>query len=132
MKLTAKQEKFAQELAKGKSQYQAYITAYPNQADNTRETVDANASKLANSTKIVTRVDKLREPLRKKFQKTLEDLLNEMEELKTEADDRKLKLDCMKEQGKLLGFYTQKVENTIKGDTLTEILDSLENDRPQN
>jgi hypothetical protein len=35
----------------------------------------------------------------------------------------------MKEQGKLLGFYTQKVENTIKGDTLHDYLNREINEK---
>ena len=113
MKLTAKQELFAREIAKGTNQYQSFCIAYPLQAKKSkRESLDCNASQLANSTKITQRIVELRKPIQKKFEKTVVDLLEEIEDLKKEKKaDTKVKLDCCKEQGKMLGFYTIKTEN---------------------
>lgn len=58
-RLTPKQEKFCQEIAKGQTQYQAYITAYPNSTNYQRNTVDSRASVLMNNKKIVKRLQEL-------------------------------------------------------------------------
>ena len=113
MKLTAKQELFAREIAKGTNQYQSFCIAYPLQGKNSkRETLDIEASRLANSPKITLRLEELRKPIKKKFEKTVLDLLQEIEDLKKEKKaDTKVKLDCCKEQGKMLGYYVARTEN---------------------
>jgi phage terminase small subunit len=59
VKLTQKQEKFVQELIKGKSQREAYKKAYnaKNMSDNS---IDVNASKLLKNTKVALRYNELR------------------------------------------------------------------------
>lgn len=59
MKLTQKQEKFVQELIKGKSQREAYKIAYDakKMSDNS---IDVNASKLLKNTKVALRHNELR------------------------------------------------------------------------
>ena len=59
MKLTQKQERFVQELIKGKSQREAYKRAYnaKNMSDNS---IDVNASKLLKNTKVALRYNELR------------------------------------------------------------------------
>lgn len=61
-KLTDKQEKFVQELIKGKSQREAYKTAYP-KCKARDKTVDEKASKLFNMDKVRTRYDKIHDRL---------------------------------------------------------------------
>ena len=61
VKLTAKQEKFAQLLFRGHTQYDAYMQTY-SPSDN-RNLVDVNASRIANSTKIKLRVEELNAPV---------------------------------------------------------------------
>lgn len=56
--LVDKQEKFVQELIKGKSQREAYRTAYPS-CKASDKTVDEMASKLFNSHKVYTRFEEL-------------------------------------------------------------------------
>ena len=58
-RLTPKQEKFCQEIAKGKSQYQAYITAYPKAKAWNRNSIDVAASQLMENNKIVIRLQEL-------------------------------------------------------------------------
>ena len=65
-RLTAKQEKFCQEIASGKTQYEAYINAYPNSKKWERNAVDCNASKLLQNTKIIHRLKQLRSTTEKK------------------------------------------------------------------
>lgn len=61
--LTLKQEKFVQELIKGKSQREAYRIAYPKSLKWADNTVDSRASKLFNSYKVITRYNELRDRL---------------------------------------------------------------------
>ena len=58
-KLTAKQEEYCQQLMMGKTQHEAYITAYPRAKNWTRNCVDYNASDLAKQPKIQKRLKEL-------------------------------------------------------------------------
>lgn len=90
-RLTSKQETFAQEIAKGKSQRQAYYIAYPNSKKWLPETVDAQASKLANSNKVIIRLQELRASTERKVQWTREKALrtiNKIIEVSNEDMDR--------------------------------------------
>jgi len=60
MRLTAKQLRFCQEVASGKTQYESYLTAYPTSVNWKRSTVDERASVMMKNDKIVKRVSKLR------------------------------------------------------------------------
>lgn len=66
MKLTQKQERFVQELIKGKSQRQAYRIAYPSSKKWKDNAVDVNASKLLKNAKVSLRFNKLRDKLVKR------------------------------------------------------------------
>lgn len=77
-KLTPKQELFAQEIAKGKSQRQAYYEAYPKSKKWKVETVDAQASRLANNNKVLIRLDELKKIAEKKIEWTRNRALNEI------------------------------------------------------
>jgi phage terminase small subunit len=59
VKLTQKQEKFVQELIKGKSQREAYKKAY-NAKNMSDSSIDVNASKLLKNTKVALRYNELR------------------------------------------------------------------------
>ena len=58
-KLTAKQEEYCQQLMMGKTQREAYMTAYPRAKNWTRNCVDYNASDLAKQPKIQKRLKEL-------------------------------------------------------------------------
>lgn len=58
-KLTAKQEEYCQQLMMGKTQHEAYITAYPKAKNWTRNCVDYNASDLTKQPKIQKRLKEL-------------------------------------------------------------------------
>jgi len=128
-KLTAKQEKFCQELVKGATQTDAYKAAY-NAKNMQPEVIHVEACTLAKDHKIAIRIEELKKPIQKKFTKTVTDLLQEIEDLK-EDDDKKLSLDCIKEQGKMLGYYVNKIETKIEISDMSKILDSME-DGPKN
>lgn len=72
MSLTSKQEKFAQEVASGKSQADAYRAAF-NCAKSKPETVQAHASRLMADGKVSARVSELKAQLSEKALWTRED-----------------------------------------------------------
>lgn len=57
--LTPKQEKFIDGILQGKTQYEAYIEAYPTSKKWTRNAVDVNAHTLLNDTKIQLRLKEM-------------------------------------------------------------------------
>ena len=66
--LTDKQERFIQELIKGKSQREAYKIAYPNSAKWLDTAVDCNASQLFADTKVSQRYGLLKDRLMKEVE----------------------------------------------------------------
>lgn len=77
-RLTSKQEEFVYGIANGKTQYQAYIDAYPKAKKWKREAVDVNASKLLNDTKIKLRLEELNKIKKEKIAWTRDRALNEI------------------------------------------------------
>jgi phage terminase small subunit len=63
VKLTDKQEKFVQELIKGKSQREAYREAYPGSKKWTDNSIDARASRLFKSDKVLTRYNEIHDKM---------------------------------------------------------------------
>lgn len=74
-RLTAKQEKFCQAIAGGKTQYDAFKIAYDtkNYKDNA---IYVNASRLLDNTKIQLRIDALKKTIEKKYLWTREMSVN--------------------------------------------------------
>lgn len=88
--LTPRQEKFAQEVASGKTQAEAYRLAY--NVDKSKDSsIHVNASKLMSNTKIQQRVDRIRMPVIQAKRLTLE----------THLDDLKLLRNMAIKEGKL-------------------------------
>jgi hypothetical protein len=61
---TAAMLKFAELVASGMSQYEAYRTAYPNSGKAKRETIDQKASKLVRHKKVAPLIAQVREQIR--------------------------------------------------------------------
>ncbi len=78
--LTPKQEKFAQGVASGKSQADAYREAYPRSKKWDQDAVYSNSSDLAANAKVLQRVEELRKPVIAKLRYGLEQAMNEAEE----------------------------------------------------
>jgi phage terminase small subunit len=121
MALTSKQEKFCQEILKGKTQTEAYNIAFPSSLNWKRNSTDCEASKLMSDTKIIQRIAELKKPIEQKiikeFAKTKIDLLNELEMIKQmsfDKDDLREVRESIKEQGKMLGFYEENLK--VKGE----------------
>ena len=64
-KLTARQEKFCQSIADGKTQVDAYKSAY-NTGKSKNSSLYVRASELLNNSKIIVRIDELKKALEKK------------------------------------------------------------------
>lgn len=118
--LTPKQEKYCQSIVSGKSQYEAYLDAYNVSPDTKRETTDNDAYKQSLKPEIVARIIFLREPVVKKAQRTLQDILNDISDVRerNNKDDDKLVLDCLKHEAKLLGFEVIRTDLTSKGKSM--------------
>lgn len=65
-KLTSKQEKFCQEIAKGKTQREAMLIAYPSRKNWTQQSIDVAASQLMNNKLVISRLQELRAATEKK------------------------------------------------------------------
>jgi len=120
--LTQKQEKFVQGLIKGKSQREAYKTAYnaKNMSDNS---IDVNASKLLKSTKVTLRYEQLRSKVVKRTEEkaiiTAEEIIREIANIA--KDDIKNYLDFSM-KNVIVGFND---EGPLKEDRITvDIKDS--------
>lgn len=86
MNLTAKQEIFAQALARGMTQSDAYREAYGCKGwkDNS---IHIKASQLAANDKVKLRIEELKERAVKRHDLTVDDILKELEEARKKADD---------------------------------------------
>ena len=115
MKLTPKQEKFAQGVASGMTQADAYRAAY----DCSRmkdSTVQRNASALMKDNKISARVGELQKSVVEAVQLTLEEHLRVLEELRDGARDKQDYGSAIKaetKRGEACGFYKQRSESKI-------------------
>ena len=124
--LTAKQEKFVQNLVKGMTQRQAYKDAYDaeNMQDNS---IDTEAWKLTQNPEIAQRYNEL-------IQETVDETVLTVKEkrrmYKEFATDGKLsmtdRLKAMDQDSKLAGEYTTKVEGNLDITTIKITLDEDE------
>lgn len=122
-KITPQQEKFAQCVAKGMTQANAYREAY-NTTTNRGNTVHCEASKLANSPNISQRIDEIRRETSQHLRYDAEAHFKKLEMLHQLAltprgRDGSISLNeaikAVVEQGKLCGLYIDKKEITGGG-----------------
>lgn len=115
MSLTPQQEKFAQSVASGMNQSDAYRSAYKVKETTKPESVNQNASRLMADINIMSRVDELREPIVKAAQLTLEAHLNDLKGLRnmaTKASQYSAAISAEIARGKAAGLYTDKLEHS--------------------
>lgn len=111
--LTAKQEKFVQNIIEGMNQADAYRSAYSckNMSDNS---VYVNASKLASDAKVALRLKELRDELAKPSIMTAQERLEWLTRLiNSEEETTGDKLKAADIMNKMQGEYTQKVEASV-------------------
>ncbi len=143
--LTAKQEKFAQNIIQGMSQADAYRSAY-NTARMTDKTIHENASRLANDSKVAARITELRGQISTasvmSAQERLEYLTRvvrgEEKEIEVHVvEDKavevpvpasiKTRIDAIDKMNRMTGEYTQRVEANISyEDSLRKVVDEDE------
>lgn len=114
MGLTDKQEKFAQGIAKGLTQADAYREAYDCE-DMKDEVIYVEACKLMNNPKISIRVKELKERALKRYDITIDDLIHELEEARELAklsSQPSAMVSATMGKGKMLGLITDKKEVT--------------------
>jgi hypothetical protein len=124
--LTAKQEKFVQNLVKGMSQRQAYKDAYD--AENMQDNViDKEACLLFKSSNISERYKELMEAITDETVLTVKEKRRMYREF---AQDKELsmsdRLKAMDQDSKLAGEYTTKVEGSLDITTIKITLEDEE------
>ena len=117
MSLTPKQEKFAREVASGKTQADAYRAAYSagKMAD---KTVIEAASRLMADSNISARVEVIRKPITERAQITLESHLADLKSLRNmaaKAEQMSAAIAAEVARGKAVGLYIDRKEHTGPG-----------------
>jgi phage terminase small subunit len=116
MALTAKQEAFAQAVTSGKTQADAYRSAF-NAGKMKAETIQQSASRLMADRKVSARVAELRKPVVEAVQITLAAHLDRLAALSDKAEQEgKYSAAVAAEvaRGKASGLYVDKMEHTGK------------------
>jgi phage terminase small subunit len=125
--LTAKQEAFAQAVASGKSQAEAYRTVY-NAEKSKPETVHSKASVLMANGKVAARVAELRKPVAEKAQMTLEGHLRDLMMLRNMAvKEKQISAAIAAEvaRGKAAGIHVEKTESLVTTKELPASIDEF-------
>lgn len=107
MRLTAKEDKFCIESAKGINASDAYRAAYSTQKMKS-ETINVKASLLLKKDKIRARIDQLKAPAIKESQMTLSGHLDDLKKLRDGAEKEKqygAAINAEVHRGKASGFY---------------------------
>lgn len=117
MALTPKQERFAQLVAEGKTQADAYRGAFNTKPTTKPETIQNSAYKLMADPVISARVDELRKPIIESVGITLESHLKDLMALRNLAvknNQINAAISAEIARGKAAGVSTDRVETTIK------------------
>ena len=117
MSLTPKQEKFAREVASGKTQADAYRAAY-SAGNMTDKTVIEKASRLMAQGNIRARVGEIQKPITERAQITLESHLADLKSLRNMAAKEKqiaAAISAEVARGKVCGYYVERKEHTGPG-----------------
>jgi len=116
MSLTPQQEAFAQAVASGLSQSDAYRKAYKVKPTTKLETSQANASRLMADSKVSARVAELRAPVAAKAQITLEGHLDDLKTLRDaalKAEQYSAAISAEVARGKAAGVHVEKTEQAV-------------------
>lgn len=117
MALTPKQERFAQLVAEGKTQADAYRGAFDTKPTTKPETIQNSAYKLMTDPDISARVEELRKPIIESVGITLESHLKDLMTLRNLAvknNQINAAISAEIARGKAAGVSTDRVETTIK------------------
>lgn len=112
--LSPQREKYAQLLAQGCTQSDAYRQAYPASKSWKPDSVHQKASKLAADPGVAARVDELRRQVVPKLAMTMESHMEELERLKglaLQAGKFEAAIKAEELRGKVKGLYVQRTED---------------------
>lgn len=111
--LTSQQEKFAEGVANGKSQAEAYRAAYPKSQKWKPETLWSKASEMMSHRKVSERVAEIRAELAKKSLWTREQSVKVLAEIAMAAEKDADRVRATAELNKMHGFEApQKIEHS--------------------
>ena len=127
--LTPQRERFAIEVASGKSQAEAYRIAYPKSLKWQDRTVWSRASELMTNGKVRGRVAEIREAAALSAAVTVDSLVKKLEKvseiaLAAETPQCSAAISAFSTQAKLLGLF--EADNKQKTDPLKELLTHLQ------
>ena len=122
MSLTPQQEKFAQCVASGMSQAEAYREAYPKSRQWKPEAVYSNSSTLMADAKVSQRVAELRNELSAKALWTREDSVKALMEVLSQPDRKSDVVAAVKELNSMHGFNAPK-KHSINADVNITTID---------
>ena len=116
-RLTAGQEKFCQEIAKGETQRQAYYTAYTRSKKWKPEVVDAKASELRKNGKVLVRLKELSAKTEIQNDITRNDLVEQLKKIgfaNIDISNLKVseKIKAIEVMSKILGYDKLEIVNT--------------------
>lgn len=126
--LTPKQEVFVQEIIKGKSQADAYRSAYStkNMSD---KTIHEAASRLMADSKVSARVKELREEVTKEIVMTAQKRLEWLtEQIASKEVDVNAKLKAIDIMNKMQGEYVQKIAADLEVTKTTISIDLVDDE----
>ena len=118
--LTAKQEKFVQNVIQGMSQADAYRSAYPKQRMSDK-TIWETASKLMSNPKVIARITELRNELAKPSIMSAQERLEWLTNLVNGAALTQDKLRAIDIMNKMSGEYVQKIQADVQTETTINI-----------
>ena len=120
-KLNAAQEAFAQEVASGATQADAYRKAYPKCKRWKQETIHNKASALMRISEVSARVKELQAKGAELAVLTLANHLARLEELSRDAqaaEEYNAAIKAEELRGKASGLYTERIDHTTNGESL--------------
>lgn len=127
--LTQKQEKFAQCVASGMSQADAYRTAYNSKGKP--ETAQANASRMMANSMVAARVNEIQKEGAKQAAYTLAEHLKRLDSLSRGAEQAEKYEAAIKAEelrGKASGLYTERHDLTTNGESINRPASELTDD----
>lgn len=120
--LTANQEAFVQNIIQGKSQAEAYRSAYPKQKMSDKTVWEA-ASRLMKNGKVIARLTELRNELAKPTIKTAQERMEWLSKIMDSEDETTAdKLKASDQLNKMEGLYALNIRGEIKVKRLEDVL----------
>lgn len=110
--LTANQENFVKNIISGMSQADAYRSAYPNNKSSDK-TIQEAASRLMGNSKVLARLNELRQELTAPAIMSAQKRLEWLTEVINGKEDINAKLKAVDIMNKMQGEYTQKVQASV-------------------